>query len=140
MRGRTDSDRRTRVGRALIAVLCGGVLSGCASLSEAVARHRPDLVVASITDPPPDGSTVESISVSVSTSNVGVLIAKNSVTRLFLSLDNQFSDVDVVLRDVSVPWLRRGTAPHVATVDVPLPATVGPAPTTCSRAPMPPSV
>ena len=48
------------------------------------------------------------------------------MTGLFLSLDNQFSDVDVVLRDVSVPWLRGGTAPHVATVEVPLPATVEP--------------
>ena len=77
MRGRTNSGRRTRFGGALLAVMCAGFLSGCALLSEAVAaaRHRPDLVVASITDPPPDGSTVESISVSVSTSNVGVLIA-----------------------------------------------------------------
>ena len=64
-------------------------------------RHRPDLVVSSIVDPPTDGTAVPSFSVSVSTLNTGTLSARPSVTRLFLSLDDQLGSADAVVGEVA---------------------------------------
>ena len=105
------------------------VVSGWVAPAAATHRHRhhrPDLVVASIADPPPNGTTVSSFSVAVSTENVGRAAAKHSVTRVFLSLDAAWGNGDSLVGEVRVPRLRRGAAPHDATIDVAVPASVEP--------------
>ena len=59
-----------RVAIALSLVLAVSV-SGCRFPGPVTLRHRADLVVASVGDPPPDGTAVDSFVVLVSTDNTG---------------------------------------------------------------------
>jgi hypothetical protein len=102
------------------------VATGCRFPVMVEARHRADLVVASIGDPPADGTTVESFTVPVSTDNIGGGAARRTVTRLFLSLDEQPGDADTVLGEVRVPRLRFGSGPYETSIDVTVPASVQP--------------
>ncbi len=108
----------------LLALALAIVATGCRI--PVIARHGPDLVVASIGDPPADGNTVESFALTVSTDNTGVPAANRSVTRVFLSLDDQLGADDAILGEVQVPWLRAVSGPHVASVEATVPASVQP--------------
>jgi CARDB/Family of unknown function (DUF6055) len=108
----------------LLGVVLAIIAAGCRFPVTVTTRHRPDLVVESVGNPPAHGTTVQSFTVSVATENIGSAAAKHSLTRLFLSLDDQPGDADAILGEMRVPRLRTGTGPYETSIDVTVPASV----------------
>lgn len=79
--------------------------------NEAVATPKipPDLIVSTFTAPAVGGSG-SSISISVTTSNIGTGIAGPSFTRIHLSTDTSFDASDMLLAEVPVSGLAPGGA------------------------------